>query len=356
MTPQSALHTLHSALLSLLLPLALLGCEELRGPQAIRLSLIHGEESHWFQGAAKWKELVEAQAPGRYQIEIIPGAERSGRSQATQLQMLRQGQLDACLESAVFLATLDPRWTAFAFPWLFPDQATADAVCDGPIGEELLKHLADYNLVGLACGANGFRQITNNLRPIRAPNDLKSLTIAIPHGLPPQVIECFGAHAIRTEPADLLPALERNEVNGQENPLATLHAAKLRAAQKHLTLWDYAYDPLILLVNRDVWYSLSGPDQRLLREAARQAMRHTRRLAAEADASLPAALEAEGMTVTRLKPIEKDALKVTAQAAVRKHFEATAGNAFLERLEDAVERAARELKAREREAGGQSPE
>lgn len=330
--------------------LALVGCDEGRGPRRIRLSLILGENSEWYQGAMKWKELVEARTQGRYAVELIPNATRSGRSQVTELQMVQQGQLEASLESTILLSTVDPRWMVFSFPWLFPDHAVANAVCDGPLGVEMLELLSDRNLVGLAYGANGFRQITNSVRPIRSPDDLKGLKIRIPQGFPRELLECFGASTHDMNFGDLFLALERGDLHGQENPLSVIYTSRLHAVQKHITLWNYVYDPIVLCINRDFWYALPGPDQKIMRESAREAMRFERKLVAAADEALPPKLVAEGMTITHLKPIDKDAFKVRAQVALRPFFEQRVGKDLLERFEAAVEEVVKKkAKAREKD-------
>ncbi len=326
---------------------ALFGCgEQGRGPRHIRLSLALPEGSAWHQGAAKWKELVEDRTRGRYAVEIIPDAARSEGDPATEFRMVRQGALDACLQSAISLANVDPRWAVFTFPWLFPDHATADAVCDGAVGEEMLELLRDSNVVGLAQGADGFHHVTNSLRPLRLPDDLKGLRLAIPKGLPPKLFEHFGASARPTPLAELLPAFERKELDGQSGPLHLIAAAKLHQAQQHLALWHWVYAPIVLCINRDLWYSLPGEDQRTLRQCAREAMAFQSRLVAQAEEALPARLQAEGVAVTRLTDIERDAARISVQASLRGDFESLVGKDLLARLEAAVKR------AREKAAAG----
>lgn len=348
-------HSGHAACLLACLAVlaALLGCGEENRPRRIRLSLILGDNSEWFQGALKWRQLVEERTKNRYRVDVIPNATRSGRNQTTELQMVQQGQLEASLESTILLSTVDPRWAVFSFPWLFPDHATANAVCDGPTGEEMLELLKERNLVGLAYGANGFRQITNSLRAIHRAEDLDGLKIRVPQGLPPMLFEHFGASTHQMNFGDLFLALDRGDLHGQENPLSVIYTAKLHTVQKHVTLWNYVYDPIVLCINRDLWYSLPGNDQKILRECAREAMGYQRRLVAEADERLPAALEAEGMVVTRLSEAEKEAFRAKAQEGLRSSFERLVGAELLERFEAAVKSESEGAKPREEEAAGE---
>ena len=347
-----AVVTLHLAFVAA--PLIVAGCGEGAGePRRIRLSLILGDNSEWYQGAVKWKELVAASTGGRYQVEIIPNAASSGGDQEAELQMVRQGQLDALLVSTISLSRMEPKWTAFCFPWLFPDHATANAVCDGPVGEEMLELLRELNLVGMAYGANGFRQVTNSRRPIHTADDLKGLKIGIPQGLPPELIGHFGATTLPVAIGGRHLALERGEIQGLEDSLSAIHATKLHAVQKHVTIWNMAYEPIVLCINRDLWYALPGGDQRILRECAREAMKAQRQLVAAADEALPAKLEAEGMTVTRLSEIDRDAWRAKAQASLREQFEKIVGKDLLARFEAAVREQLEGAKAKDTEEDAQ---
>jgi tripartite ATP-independent transporter DctP family solute receptor len=301
-------------------------------PKRIRLSLILGENSEWYQGAMKWKELVEARTGGRYRVEVIPNAARSNNSQGTELQDVQGGRLEASLESTILLSTIDDCWAVFSFPWLFANHKAANAVCDGPVGQAMLAALAERNLVGLAYGANGFRQITNNQRPIRTPDDLKGLKIRIPQGLPPVLLEHFGASAHHMNFGDLVVALRTGDMHGQENPLSVIQNSKLPSIQKYLTIWNYVYDPIVLCVNKDFWLKLPEADRNVLRECAREALAHERSLVAQADEELPAKLQAAGMDVARLSDAELDAFKAKRET-LRPYFEKLVGKLLLSGFE-----------------------
>jgi tripartite ATP-independent transporter DctP family solute receptor len=313
----------------------LFGCgREEGGARRIRLSLILGETSDWYRGAVKWKELVEARTEGRYRVEVVTFAKRSAKSQSQELQDVQQGRLEASLESTILLSTVDRRWEVFSVPWLFTSHAVAERVCDGNAGQEMLGLLGEYNLVGLTYGANGFRQITNNLRPIRSPDDLKDLKVRIPQGLPSELFLHFGASAHRMNFGDLFVALRTGEMHGQENPLSVIDAAKLREVQNHLTIWNYVYDPIVLCMNKDFWQSIPEADREVLTACATEAMKYERRLVVQADVDLPAKLSAgeSGMAIVRLTEEELAAFKKAA-TGLRAYFEQTVGKELLGRFE-----------------------
>ena len=300
----------------------LFGCgRDEHGARRIRLSLILGETSDWYRGAVKWKELVEARTEGR-------------KSQSQELQDVQQGRLEASLESTILLSTVDRRWEVFSVPWLFGSHAAARRVCDGQVGQEMLGLLGECNLVGLAYGANGFRQITNNLRPIRSPGDLKDLKVRIPQGLPPELFQHFGASAHHMNFGDLFVALRTGEMHGQENPLSVIDAAKLREVQNQLTIWNYVYDPIVLCMNRDFWQGIAEADRKILAACAREAMDYERGLVEQADAQLPPRLSSgeSSMAIVRLSEAELAAFKEAA-TGLRSYFEQTVGSELLAKFE-----------------------
>ena len=304
------------------------------GPKRIRLSLILGDTSEWYRGAVRWKELVETSTGGRYRIEVVTNASRSNNSQGMELQDVQAGRLEASLESTILLSTIDDRWAVFSFPWLFSGHDVANAVCDGPAGREMLDHLEERGLVGLAYGANGFRQITNNQRPIRTADDLKGLKIRIPQGLPPVLFEHFGASAHHMNFGDLIVALRTGAMHGQENPLSVINAAKLSSVQKHLTICNYVYDPIVLCVNKDFWEKLPEADRKILRKSAKQAFDSERDLVAKADKELPGKLAAAGMEITRLTDEQLTAFKARREG-LRPEFERLVGADLLQSFEQA---------------------
>jgi tripartite ATP-independent transporter DctP family solute receptor len=319
---------------------SLFGCgREEGGARRIRLSLILGETSDWYRGAVKWKELVEAGTEGRYHVEIVTNAKRSAKSQSQELQDVQQGRLEASLESTILLSTVDRRWEVFSVPFLFAAHAVVFSVCDSATGQELLKTLGEHNLVGLAYGANGFRQVTNNVKPIRTPEDLKGMKFRVPQGLPPELFQHFGASAHHMNFGDLIVALRTGQMDGQENPLSVIHAAGLRSVQKHLTIWNYVFDPIVLCMNKDFWETVSERDRQILESCAREAMEYQRNLVLESDLHLPQKLgEGErAMVITGLTTAQFRAFR-NAAVGLRPYFEKTVGADLLKAIEAEVKK------------------
>jgi len=316
------------------------GCRR-SGPRVLRLSHITSPGSVWDRGAKRFAELLEKRSQGRYKVMVYAGAQLAQHNQKTELQQLCSGAIDMSLESPIILALfLDRRFDAFSLPWLFPDHATANAVCDGPFGERALGWLREHGIEGLAWGVNGFRQLTNSRRPVRTPQDLRGVKVRVAGtDLFRSVFRAFGANPTTMNFGELFTALEQGTVDAQENPLSIIWSSKLYEVQRFCTVWNYAYDPIILCCNKALWESFPEEDRRLIRECAREAMNYERQLVEEEDRRLVDELRRRGMQVDILTSDEKAAFRKACDA-VYAEFAPRIGEDVVQALLKAVREAA----------------
>ena len=303
----------------------------------INLSLILGDNSEWYAGGKKWKELVEERSAGAFEVRIHPNASLCNGSQRTELTMLQSGQLEASLESTILLTGLgEQKFTAFSLPWMFPSHEVANAICDGPLGQKMLALLPAKGVVGLAYGVNGFRQITNSKRPITSPDDMKGLKIRVPSI--PMYVKLFrnlGADASAMNFGELPQALQQGAMDAQENPFSVIYAAKLYTVQKYLTQCNHSYDPLVLCLNAEFFNSLPAAQQELLRTCAKEAMDYERGLVQKADQELPQKLTGLGMELNVLTPEQLAPFKA-AQGSLYEEYEGIIGKDLVDAFRQAV--------------------
>ena len=122
----------------------------------------------------------------------------------------------------------------------------------------------------------------------------------------------LGANPTQMSWADAQPAFASGAVDGQENPIAVYQAAKLHTvAQKHITMWGYVNDPLVFVVNKDIWNSWTPADREIVKQAAIDAGKEeiaiARKGMVEADKPLLKEIAANGVTVTQLSAAEREA-------------------------------------------------
>ncbi|WP_066455993.1 DctP family TRAP transporter solute-binding subunit [Castellaniella caeni] len=273
-----------------------------------KLSIVVGTNFPWGQGAVIWSDLVRERTNGRINIKVYPGTSLVQGDQTREFTAIRQGVIDMAVGSTINWSPQVKELNLFSLPFLMPDYPAIDALTHGEVGKQLFGILGKKGVVPLAWGENGYRQLSNSVREVKAPEDIKGMKLRVVGS--PLYIDTFtalGANPTQMSWADAQPALASGAVDGQENPLSIYAGAKLYdVGQKYLSLWNYVADPLIFVVNKDVWASWSADDQKIVREAAIEAgQRETviaRKGVTNTDDSLLKEIEGHGVTVTVLSP------------------------------------------------------
>ena len=279
-----------------------------------KMSVITNEDSSWAKGAHLFADLVKQQSGGKMQITVYPIGKLADGNQVNELTMLQNGSIDFTYHSNLLYTNLDQSFAVISMPWLFKDYSQVDAILSGPAGSQLLKAAEDYGIVGLAYGENGFRQLTNNKVAVSAPADLADLKIRIPDvALYNSIYKAMGATPITMNFSGVVGALKQGQIDGQENPIDIIVSSKLYEVQKHITVWNYSYDALILGMNKKVWDSLSVTDQAIIKQAASEASKEQVKLSRYAARTQLSLLRDKGMTITELTPEQVKAFRSTVE-------------------------------------------
>jgi TRAP-type transport system periplasmic protein len=307
-----------------------------------KLSLVLGKPFPWGIAGERWAELVKEKTAGRINVKTYPGTSLVGGDQTKEFTAIRQGAIDMAIGSTINWSPQIQQLNIFSMPFLMPDYKAIDALTGGDVGKELFKILESKDVVPLAWGENGFRELSNSKHPIRKPEDLKGLKIRVVGS--PLFLETFtalGANPTQMSWADAVPALSSGAVDGQENPLTVFVAAKLNSAanQKNLTLWGYVADPLIFVVNKEVWNSWTPEDQKAVREAALQAAKENLEAARKGlvppEDTVVKEIEALGVSVARLTEAEKSEFKKATREVYEK-WTKQIGPELIKKAEDAI--------------------
>lgn len=307
-----------------------------------RLSTTLGPAFPWGQAGERWIELVKEKTQGRINIKLYSGNSLVGGEQTREFTAIRQGVIDMSIGSTINWSPQIKELNLFSLPFLMPDYKAIDALTQGEVGKDLFAVLEKRgDVIPLAWGENGFREMSNSKRPIASPADMKGMKFRVV-GSPlfNETFSALGANPTQMSWADAQPALASGAVDGQENPLSVFVAAKLpTVGQKHLTLWHYVADPLIFVVNKQVWNSWTPADREAVRQAALQAGRENvekaRKGIAGNDNAVLKQIEAAGVTVTHLTP-EQRAAFVQATRPVYDKWAKNIGVELVKKAEAAI--------------------
>ena len=306
-----------------------------------KMSLVVGTAFPWGKGGEIWANLVRERTQGRINIKLYPGVSLVQGDQTREFSAIRQGVIDIAIGSTINWSPQVKELNLFSMPFLMPDYKAMDALTQGDVGKQIFNIIDRAGVMPLAWGENGYREITNSKKALRTPDDLKGLKIRVVGS--PLFLDTFtalGANPTQMSWADAQPALTSGAVDGQENPMSIFTAAKLHTVgQKHVTMWGYVADPLVFVVNKDVWASWSANDRAIVSQAAIDAGKEqiaiARKGLAEPGQPLLKDIEALGVTVTKLSPAERDAF-VKATRPVYEKWKNQIGEGLVSAAEKAV--------------------
>jgi tripartite ATP-independent transporter DctP family solute receptor len=314
-------------------------------PRILKFGYILTSDSQLGAGEKVFAAEIASRTGGRYVVENYPNAMLGG--EVAMMKDVQLGALDVAFITGAPLPNLLPEAGIFNIPFLFRDAKEARTVLDGPIGDEYLTRLSKKDLTALAWGENGMRHVTNSKHPVRTPDDINGLKLRLPQSNVMMAgFDALGAKVQQIAFPQVYAALQSGMVDGQENPIGTILASKFYEVQTYLTLTGHVYDPAVILMSNDAFYSLSETDKAAFKEAARSAARESRRVASEKETSGIAALRAAGMTIIENVDKSTFAKRVsTASPSFEKEFGA-----------DAIERIKTAAAAGDKAAYGQVPQ
>jgi tripartite ATP-independent transporter DctP family solute receptor len=170
---------------------------------------------------------------------------------------IRVGSPEMQVPSTV-MSTVDQRHGVFEMPYLIVSRAHMKKVTENAdVRKTLLDPLPARGVRVLAFWENGFRHITNNVRPIVRPEDLKGIKLRVPGGVwRVKMFQAYGANPSPMPFSEVYSALQSGVMDAQENPFSQIASAKFQEVQKFLSLTGHVYTPAYLLVSEDFWKKL----------------------------------------------------------------------------------------------------
>lgn len=262
----------------------------------MRNSVSIAQNSHQGNGIDVLAQEVEKGTKGRIIIKNFFSGSLGGERES--IESVQLGTQELTGTSTGPIPNFVPAVKILDIPFLFRDKAHARAVLDGPIGQTLLKEFDSKGFKALAWSENGVRHMTNNKRPVNLPDDLKGLKMRTMEN--PVHVAAYKGFGIITTPMafpEVFTALQQGVVDGQENPLSVIMAAKFDQVQKYMTLTAHVYSPALLLMNKASFDKLSPADQKVFLDAAKLAAAATRARVDKDDASGVADLRSKGMSI-----------------------------------------------------------
>jgi len=247
--------------------------------------------------AMQFAARVGARTNGAIEVAIYPNNQLGDPAQ--QAAQIKAGVIDIGLPTEGQLDKYEKAFAVVELPFLFNTREDVFKVLDGP-GIAWLAPLAEkQGFITLHNWDYGFRNVTNNVRPINAPDDVKGLKIRTPPEIQIEAaMEALGVIVAPISFAELYLALSQHVVDGQENPVAVIYFNKYYEVQKHLSLTRHVYNNMILTVSAVTWPKLTPAQQNIFREEAASAGDAMRKLMGDQEKDQIEKLRSAGMQVT----------------------------------------------------------
>jgi tripartite ATP-independent transporter DctP family solute receptor len=233
--------------------------------------------------------------------------------------LVESGLLTLGYQSSSYLTDRVPELGFVDLPFLFEDTAKARAAMDGPLGKRLAQAIEDKtNFRILGWFENGFRHISNRVRPVRSPADLKGITIRVlPSQVQKRTFEILGATPMIMDLTEAIAMVKNGEIDAQENPLTNTVTYGVHKFHRFHTLSNHFYISRPIFLHRPTFDAWPGELKTAMQEAVADAVAFQRALHVQEEDDAQKAIDAEsGVTVT-LTPAEHEAFVAAVQPLLR---------------------------------------
>ncbi len=281
--------------------------EEAKDPIIIKFSHVTAPESVKGLAAQKFADLVAEKTGGQVKVEVYPSSQLYGDKD--ELDALVSGNVQMIAPSVTKMVKLDPRWQYVDMPFLFKDEQHVMKFFESDVAKSLLtaEPLVSNDIVGLAFWQNGFKNFTNNKKPLKTPADLNGFKFRAQAG---KVLEAqfkaVGAGSATIPFAETYAALQQGTVDGQENTFNNIDTQKYVEVQKYLTVSNHGRLDYGIFVNKPFWDGMPEDVRGKVEEALNEATKLANEMAkAENDKSFENLKTSGKMEITELTEAER---------------------------------------------------
>jgi TRAP-type transport system periplasmic protein len=269
----------------------------------------------------RFKDEVDKAAPNQFDIKLHPGS--SLFRQGTEVPAIQRGNLEMSTMTAFEVAQQIPEWGFLNRAFLFRDWDHVTKVFGGPLGERYRKEVAEkMGIVILSTTYLGTRQVNLRAeRKVAGPADLAGVKLRMPQG-PEWLLlgQSLGVTPTPMAMPEIYLAMKTGSIDGQENPLTIMSAAKFYEVSKQVVLTSHMVQPVFYALAKPVWDKLNDAQKKALTEASVSAAKWNSESRLNDEKQVAERIKAQGVSVTAidLKPFRENADKVYAASDLAK--------------------------------------
>jgi tripartite ATP-independent transporter DctP family solute receptor len=276
----------------------------------------YGPPTTGFSKALKFiGDKLAAQFGGDVAIEYVWNIMDHGHKAEAILALVESGEMTLGYQSSSYLTDRVPELGFVDLPFLFADNEQARGAMDGELGEFLARKTEErvgYRILGWF--ENGFRHISNRLRPIHTPADMKDMKIRVlPSEIQRRTFDLLGAQAMRMDLTEAIAMIKAGTLDAQENPLANTVTYGVHKFHKFHTLTSHFYISRPIFLHRPTFQSWPVDLQRAMQDAVTESVAFQRKLAVEEHESSRKAIEDAGCEIVELTAKEHETFVAAVQ-------------------------------------------
>jgi len=278
--------------------LALAGCGGNSGPLQLKFGHVGAPGSLFALSAEHFASIANERLGERAEV-VVFGSSQLGGDELL-LHKLKLGTVELALPSSI-MSSFVAEFGLFDMPYLVQDREHMQRIEEEIVWPDLapLAAEAGYRIIGV--WENGFRHITNNARPIVVPEDLQGIKLRTPRGVwRVRMFQLLGANPSPMPLSEVFVALQTGVMDGQENPLAQIHASKFQEVQRYLSLTGHVYTPAYVVAGTESWSRLPQDIRDTLEQAAREVQSFVYETAARLDNELLEDIERAGVAINEI--------------------------------------------------------
>jgi len=287
----------------------------------IRLGGYQGPRSVHTRAAVRLGEALERSVGARVSFELVPDVLALGRASGDLPRMVESGELTLCYMASVRFAKAVPDLQVFELPYVVRDRARALAALDGELGDRLKARMqAASPFRALGFWDNGFRHLTNRVRPIRTPADCKGLRIRTQmSALLGESLAAIGFEPIPVDIKEFVESVATERFHAQENPLTNTFNFNVHRHHRYITLSGHFFGASVLACNQAQYAGWPREVQQAVDSAAREATAFQHALAAAEDEEILAQIDPKENEVLRLSAQEREAFVQAVEPVLAKY-------------------------------------
>jgi tripartite ATP-independent transporter DctP family solute receptor len=277
---------------------------------------------------------VKAATNGALDIQIFPSSQLGGQREFT--EGVSMGTIDMCLIANGALESFEPRWAAYSLPFIFNNADHVYAYWDSDLNRKMLDDFrTQRGIRAMAMFTEGeFRTVwTTQSKAVRKFEDFKGVKLRVPEiPIYIDIFNALGANATPMPFGDVYTGLQTSVVDGLELAATSIILNNLNEVLKHNTKTMHIASPMVVLINEDIFQSLTPEQQKILAEAVNEASAKDRVNAETNAKDNDETLKQRGIELIELAPADIEKIRTVIQPVIDKYTQGVFTGDYLDQI------------------------